>query len=481
MRQGRTGRVLMLFVIFINAAVMLFVALLMSINALVYRETAGIFELSFWLSGVTGLALLLATMNAPRELRRGQTFLLTSSVWFTAAATGALPLLIWGLGPADAIFEAVSGITTTGSTVMSGLDDTPHGILMWRAVLQVLGGIGFVVTGMALLPILRVGGMQLFRTESSDKGARELATATGYAAATMAVYFGLIALCGLTYHLGGMSAFDAAVHALTTLSTGGFSNYDASFGHFTSPFLQWAGTFFMLAGGLPFAWYMRIYTRRTLRSEQVRMMLLSLAVVISAMTIWMVLANGFALWTALRLVAFNVISVVTTTGYATTDYLTWGPVMAVAFFLLTPVGGCTGSTAGGAKAMRWIIIFRALGERIRLMYYPHSVAVMRYEGRPVSDDVVSGVMSFFAFYFGTVAVLAIILSLSGLDLSTAVSGALTAVANVGPGVGDIIGPAGNFETLSGFDKLVLSFGMFAGRLEMLTLFVLLVPAFWREI
>lgn len=471
----------MRFVLFMNALVLGFIAALMGLDALFYRATAHVFGPAFVLAGTLAALLALATANAPRELNRAQTFVLTASVWLTAAVAGALPLMLWGLSPVDAFFEAMSGVTTTGSTVMSGLDATPRGILLWRGVLQALGGIGFVVTAMALLPILRVGGMQLFRTESSDTGAREISTATGYAAATLGVYFGLIVACALAYDLGGMSGFDAAVHAMTTLSTGGYANYDASFGHFEAPFLQWAATFFMLAGGLPMVWYMRIQTRHTLRSEQVRMMLISVGLIIGAMTLWMIWANGRAPAEALRLVAFNVVSVVTTTGYATDDYLTWGPLAAVVFFLLTPVGGCTGSTAGGAKAMRWIIIFRALVARIRRIHYPHSVGRLRYEGQPLGDDVVASVMAFFAFYFGTVAALAVVLTINGLDLSTAVSGALTAVANVGPGVGEIIGPAGNFASLGDLDKLALAFGMFAGRLEMLTLFVLFLPRFWRSL
>lgn len=468
------------FVIFVNGAVILFAAALMGLVALIFPATAPVFGLAFGLAGTFGLLFALATFGRFGEVRRVHTFLLTSSVWLSAALTGALPLWLWGLSPIDAIFEAMSGITTTGSTVMSGLDETPKGILLWRALLQAMGGVGFVVTGMALLPILRVGGMQLFRTESSDKGEKELRSATGFAVATLGIYLALIALAAITYTIGGMSFFDAITHAMTTLSTGGYSNYDASFGHFDSPFLQWAGTLFMLAGALPFVWYIRMYTRRVFRSEQVQAMVASLAVTILALSLWMMVARDENLFDALRLVAFNVVSVVTTTGYATDDYTAWGPVAAVVFFLLIPVGGCTGSTAGGAKSMRWIIFARLTFERIRSIHSPHRVSVTRFEGRAVSDDVLAGVMSFFFFYIATVAGIALALGLSGLDIATAVSGSFTAVANVGPGVGAVIGPAGNFSTLTGFEKSMLVFGMYAGRLEMLTVFVLFTPTFWRE-
>ncbi|GKY88765.1 TrkH family potassium uptake protein [Sinisalibacter aestuarii] len=468
-------------VIFVNGAVILFAAVLMAADAALFPATAGVFLTAAVLAGAVGLFVMIATRSAKARLDRLHAFLLTASIWLVAGLVGALPLWVWALDPVDAIFEAMSGITTTGSTVMSGLDDTPRGILFWRALLQLLGGVGFVVTGMALLPMLRVGGMQLYRTESSEKGEKELRTAAAYALATLTIYLGLVLLAAITYWAGGMSPFDATTHAMTTLSTGGYSNYDASFGHFTSPFLQWSATLFMLAGGLPFVWYIRVYTRRTFHSEQVTAFLGSVAVVILLLTVWLAWADAVPLAVALRLVAFNVVSVVTTTGYATADYLTWGPVFAVAFFVLTPVGGCTGSTAGGAKAMRWLILFRAVKDRVRAINLPHGVFVTRYEGRAVSDDVLSGVVSFFFFYVLTVGVVAIILDFEGLDTLTALSAALTAVANVGPGVGEIVGPAGNFATLPDFAKSVLAFAMYAGRLEMLTVFVLFTPAFWRAL
>lgn len=469
------------FVVFANGIVILFSAVLMGIDALVFPDTAGVFGRSCVLAGTLGGVLVIAASSSSAELHRIKTFLLTSSVWLTAALIGALPLHLWALSPVDALFEAMSGVTTTGSTVMTGLDTTPKGILMWRAILQALGGVGFIVTGMALLPILRVGGMQLFRTESSDRGEKELRNAAFFAGATLSIYLGLLVLCSVTYMLGGMSFFDGVTHAMTTLSTGGYSNYDASFGHFKSPFLQWAGTGFMLLGALPFAWYIRVYSRGTYRSEQVTLMLWSLGIVIAVLTLWMIATRDVSALAALRLVAFNVVSVVTTTGYATDDYTGWGSFAVIAFFMLTAVGGCTGSTAGGAKAMRWILFARSVVARVKQIHHPHGVFVIRYEGRVVSDEALNGVLSFFIFYFLTVAGLAVLLDLAGLDFSTAVSGALTAVANVGPGVGGIIGPAGNFASLNDLSKGLLAFGMYLGRLEMVTVFVLLTPAFWREV
>ncbi|WP_353473140.1 TrkH family potassium uptake protein [Salipiger sp. H15] len=471
----------MSFIYFINGLVCLFFAVLMVPVAILFPDTGATFVMSAALVGMVGGGVSLSTWSDFQEQNRLLGFLLTSSVWVTAAVAGAVPLWMWGLSPVDALFEAMSGITTTGSTVMSGLDQTPRGIIMWRALLQGVGGVGFIVTGIAMLPLLQVGGMQLFRTESSDKGEKELKNAAAFASATLRIYLGLIALCAFVYFLGGMSVFDAVTHAMTTLSTGGYSGYDASFGHFTSPFLQWAGTIFMLLGSLPFAWYLRIALRGAFRSEQVEAMLKSLALVITVMTVWLVLDEGMAPFEAATAVAFNVVSVVTTTGYATTDYTLWGPFAAVAFFILTAVGGCTGSTAGGAKAMRWLLFARALKAKMQTIRAPHAVTAIRYEGARVDDDVMKGVISFMMFYGLTFGTFTVALDFFGLDFETSASGALTALANVGPGVGSIIGPAGNFATLSDPVKLILSFAMYLGRLEMITVYVLLTPLFWREV
>jgi trk system potassium uptake protein len=468
------------FVIFINATLLIAMGGLMGIVSLLFPDTRSVFLSSGLAIALAGGFVLLSISNRLQGFRTLHAFLLTGSIWISGAAAGAVPLWLWQLSPVDAFFESMSGITTTGSTVMTGLDGTPKGILLWRAILHGIGGIGFVVAGIAFLPILRVGGMQLFRTESSDRGDKEMASAAKLASATVWIYLSLIALCCAVYFAGGMTFFEAVCHALATLSTGGFSTSDASFGTFRSPFLEWTATVFMLAGAVPFAWYIRVLNKRVFASEQVRAFLIFLAVTIAVMTAWRVATSDSGLHDALRQSAFNIVSVVTTTGFMSTDYLTWGPFAVVVFFFLTTVGGCTGSTAGGAKMMRWIIFSRFFRTSVRAVHSPHSVALPHYEGRQVSADVLSGVMMFFTFYVLTIGVLAIVLGMLGLDVATAVSGAVTAVANVGPGVGPIIGPAGNFSTLPDSAKLVLSFGMYVGRLELVTVYVLLMTTFWRE-
>ena len=470
----------MRFVVFLNGLVLVFTSLLMLIVALFFPDTARIFGEAALLTGFFGTVLALSCVTSGTRIRHIHAFLLTSSVWITAALAGALPLYLWSLSPVDALFESMSGITTTGSTVMTGLDDTPKGILIWRSILQAMGGIGFIVTGIALLPFLKVGGMQLFRTESSDKGENELGNATRFAAATLFVYLSLIVLCFFVYLVGGMTVFDAILHALSTLSSGGYSSHDKSFGYFESPFLQWSATLFMLFAALPFAWFIRASRQRRFRSEQISFMLFSLAMVIVPLSVWVAFREEIPLTEALRHVSFSVISVVSTTGFATVDYTTWGPFAAAAFLGLTLVGGCTGSTSGGGKAMRWILVLRTIRQQIRKIRHPSAVTVLRYEDRPVSEDVVSGVISFFIFYAITIGFLSVLLSQMGLDISSAVSAAITSVANVGPGVGDVLGPSGNVASLNDMSKLALDFGMFVGRLEMLTVYVLLTPVFWRE-
>lgn len=463
-----------------NGLLVMAMSVLMALIAALYPDTRAVFLESATVSGFVGGLVVLALLNRPKEFSRLHSFLMTSTIWITGATMGAVPLWLWQLTPVDAFFESMSGITTTGSTVMVGLDTTPRGILLWRAVLQWLGGVGFIVAGIALLPILRVGGMQLFKTESSEKGEKEVASAARFANLTAFVYLGLTVTCAAVYLIGGMRPFDAIIHAMTTLSTGGYSTSDASFGQFHSPFLEWAATLFMMCGGLPFAWYMRLLTKGDPRSEQAFAFVLVFSVFVVLMTGWRVWTSGEPFWEVLRQVAFNAASVITTTGYATVDYTTWGAFAAAAFLVLTALGGCTGSTAGGAKMMRWVIVVKFLRVRYLKVRTPHAVMRTRYNGRVVEDDVVVGVMTFFVMYVLTVFGLAVVLDLYGLDVTTSFSGALTAVANVGPGIGDIIGPAGNFSSLPEGAKWWLAFGMYAGRLEMMTIFVLFTRVFWRE-
>jgi trk system potassium uptake protein len=444
--------------------------------------------LAFAVSGGSGLIcgtlMILSSYRAQITLSIHQAFFLTTSAWIGASAFGALPFFFSELDISytDAFFEAVSGLTTTGSTVLTGLDGMPAGILLWRSILQWVGGIGIIVMAVAILPYLRVGGMQLFRTESSDRSEKVLPGAAQIAAAIGRVYLLLTVLCIFAYWMCGMTVFEAVNHAMTTLSTGGYSTFDASLGHFQQPAIHWFATLFMLAGGLPFVLYIQAISRRNalfVFDSQVCVLLVFLMAVTGVLSVWLSVSQGYDFLVALRLVAFNVVSVVTTTGFATTDYTTWGPAAVMFFFLLTYIGGCTGSTSGGIKVFRFQVMYAAAQMQFRRLVHPHAVYIPRYHGHPLPEEVITSVATFVLLFLSSAVFLSVALGCLGLDFVTAVSGAATALANVGPGLGATIGPAGNFASLPDAAKWLLSAGMLLGRLEILTCLILFMPSFWR--
>ncbi len=417
-------------------------------------------------------------------LRQG--FLFTPLAWTTLVLFGALPLYISDYAQlkdsfTNAFFESMSGLTTTGATVIVGLDTAPPGILLWRALLQWLGGIGIIGVAIAILPALGVGGMQLFRTESSDRSEKVMPRVREIATAIVLIYVGLTVLCGVAYWLVAMTPFEALAHALTTVSTAGFSTSDSSMGHWNNPALHWLATLFMLSGAIPFVLYIRLFQgqRDALRNSQVCVFLGFLALVITGLAIWLVLTGRYGAADALHYAAFNVVSVVTTTGYATTDYSLWGNVAVGAFFGLMFVGGCTGSTSGGMKIFRFEVMARMLRSYFLRLLYPRGVFARVYAGRPLPDDVVASVVVFFTLYFICYSVLTVALMALDLDFLTSASAAAATLSNVGPGLGPIIGPAGNFSTLPDASKWLISFGMLLGRLELFSVLILFVPQFWR--
>jgi trk system potassium uptake protein TrkH len=439
--------------------------------------------------GVTTLfgALLATITYTPKpSLRARGAFVLTVFSWLTLSILSALPFLFEpiNLSITDALFEATSGITTTGATILTGLDDMPRGVLMWRALLQWIGGVGIIVTAMAVLPMLKVGGMQLFRLESSDMGEKILPRAASLAIGISLVYLTLTVLCFVGYMLTDMDWFDALAHAMTTLATGGYSTSDASMGGFMDNGADIVGVIFMLAGGMPFGVYLLMTTRgdwrAPLRDSQVRAFLMIVTCLIAIITMFLVVSDQFEFSRGLRLAAFNTVSIVTGTGFATTDYASWGPFAVTAFFAFMFIGGCAGSTACSIKIFRYQVAFEALRNYLFRMPRQHSVVPMRYGGRTLPPAVVYSVMSYFFVFFLTFVVTAILLSLLGLDTITAWSGAGSAVANVGPGLGEIIGPSGTYQDLPGSAKWVLLVAMIIGRLEIITALVLLTPAFWRS-
>ncbi|MDA7427487.1 TrkH family potassium uptake protein [Primorskyibacter aestuariivivens] len=433
---------------------------------------------------LSGGLIALACSNGVKEgLSIQQTFLLTTGVWLALPVFGALPFVIGETDAryVDAFFEAMSGLTTTGSTVFSGLDDMPKGLLLWRGLLQWLGGIGIIVVAMVFLPELRVGGMQIFRAEGFDTMGKILPRATQIASQISVIYVSLTLICALLYMLFGMEAFDASVHALTTIATGGFSTYDASFGAFTGP-LEYVAAIFMVLAALPFVRYVQLIngsTRPLFRDAQVRGFVLVLVLVVLSSAGFLMLRFGYGPEQALREALFNITSILTGTGYASVDYMGWGAMMVAVFFFLGLVGGCAGSTACSVKIFRYQLLFASIRVQLKRIRSPHGVFTPRYEGRPVSDDVLSSVMSFFVFFVVSMGILSVLLSATGLDFVTSISGAATALANVGPGLGDTIGPAGNFGALNDTAKWLLSAAMLIGRLELLAVYAILTVNFWR--
>ena len=440
--------------------------------------------LSALASAFTGLSLMaLSPTAAVFELDRRQGFLLTALAWTVLPAFGALPLVGYGLSFADAYFEAVSAMTTTGSTVMTGLDATAPSILLWRSLMQAIGGVGVIVLGIIMMPFLRVGGMQLFHTESSDKSEKIVARAFDLATWIFAIFTLLVFLCAGLYRALGMDWFDAVNHAMTTISTGGFSTHDASFGYFENKSMLWAATIFMLAGALPFVAFIR-FARGKFRDFandiQLRGFLVFLFVTIMLLAVTRSIRSDVAFDTALVDAAFNIVSVVTTTGYASEDYQLWGPFAVGMFFILTFVGGCSGSTAGGIKIYRFQILGRLAVANLTRIVSPNRVHPVLYHDRKVEDDVANSILSFLVVLLFSLIVSTFLLAWLGLDLTTALTGSATAIANVGPGLGDVIGPAGNFQSLPVGAKWILSFMMILGRLEFFTILVLFTPVFWRS-
>jgi len=422
--------------------------------------------------------------RVPEHLSLRHTFLLTVASWTVLTGVAALPFVFsaFNVGYVDAFFEAMSGITTTGATVLVGLDSASPGILLWRALLQWLGGIGVVVMGVAVLPVLRIGGMQLLRAEWSETSGKLLPRAAELAAMVARVYALLTALCWLALSVAGMPAFDAALHALTTLSTGGFSTSDASIAHFRSAAVEWTLVVFMLCGGTSFTLFIGLWhgrARALVSTSQLRDFLLIVAVAAFSIALWRLRISDVQTATAIRESVFTVVSIVTTTGFTTADYGAWGSFGVTGIFILMFIGGCTGSTAGGVKVYRFQILFESTRRQLLQLFNPHHVVVAKYDGRAIPAEVFQSVSSFLFLYFLTFAVLALALAALGLDLDTALSAAASAIGNVGPGIGPIVGPTGNFAPLPDAAKLLLAAGMLLGRLELWTVLVLLAPGFWR--
>lgn len=443
-----------------------------------------VFLQSAILTAVVGALVSLACANGVQErLSIQQTFLLTTGVWLLLPVFGALPFVLGppGARVVDAFFEAMSGLTTTGSTVFTELEKLPKGVLLWRSMLQWFGGVGIIVVAMVFLPELRVGGMQIFRSEAFEMDGKILPRAAQIASRISGVYLILTAACYMMFLVVGMGTFDALSHALTTVSTGGFSTYDASFGTFQGP-AEYVASVFMILASLPFVRYVQIMAgtaRPILQDSQIRTYLAIIATLVAVITVYRIVANGDHLEHSFREAIFNVTSIISGTGYASVDYQLWGAFPIALFFFIGLIGGCAGSTSCSIKVFRFQLLFASIRAQIGKIHSPHGIFTPRYEGRPVGEDVLSSVMVFFVAFVLSLGGVAVLLGATGLDMITSVSGAATALGNIGPGLGPIIGPSGNFTSLSDTAKWILSFAMLLGRLELMVVFAILTFGFWR--
>ncbi|GJL85370.1 MAG: Trk system potassium uptake protein [Micavibrio sp.] len=430
-----------------------------------------------------GGSLVLSNAGKTFSISIRQAFLLTVLSWLSLATFAALPFCLSELEMSytDAFFEAMSGITTTGSTVIVGLDSAPPGILLWRAILQWLGGIGIIVMALSVLPFLKVGGMQLFRTESSESE-KALPRAAQLASSIGILYLGLTVLCAAAYMFTGLGTFDAVAHAMTTIATGGFSTFDSSFANYDRAWTELVAIIFMILGSLPFVLYLKAVRgnlKPLLNDSQVRWFLSIVTLAIIVTVSYLVFQADTPFLEALRRATFNVVSIITGTGYSNGDYNLWGGFAVSMFFFLMVVGGCAGSTTCGIKIFRFQVLYAISSVQVKKLLHPHGVFIPHYNGNPIPKDVPISVMSFFFLYALCFSVLAIALSYVGLGFLEAMSGAVTSISNVGPGLGEI-GPGGTFKHLPDSAKWILSAGMLLGRLELFTVLVLLSPHFWKH-
>ena len=472
---------------FINGILLFVLAVAMLIPASVdllagHREWQ-VFLASSSLSAFVGGALVISSRSGWSGFSLRQAFVMTNLAWLVIALFSALPFAFseLKLSFTDSFFEAMSGITTTGSTVIVGLDQAPPGILLWRAILQWLGGIGIIVMAVAILPILQVGGMQLFRVEAFEAD-KVLPRAAQIAGGITFIYVGLTALAALVLWLLGMTELEAVAHAMTSIATGGFSTSDDSIGHFKSEAIDWCISLFMVLGSLPFLLYLRAlrgHLGDLLRDSQVRFFFAVLIVAILVVSLWLWRQGYMDPWSALRYSTFNVISIMTGTGYASADFGQWGGFALTMLFLLMFVGGCAGSTTCGIKIFRFQVLYATAKVQLQRLIQPNGVFVPHFNRRPIPEAAASSVMGFFFLFVTCFGLLAAGLGFIGLDFRTAISGAASAIANVGPGLSDAIGPSATFAELPDEAKWLLSAGMLLGRLELFTVLVLFSRSFWR--
>ena len=452
----------------------------------IYDEKNSAFLSAASVTAFIGILLVLTNLEENKKLNLQQAFLLTTLSWLSIAIFGCIPFLLseLNLSFVDAFFESMSGITTTGSTIITNLDNAPKSFLIWRAILQWLGGIGVIVMAITILPLLNIGGMQLFRMESSDTTEKILPRTREVTLIISLIYLTLTFACGIAYWLVGMNIFDSIAHSMTTIATGGFSTYSSSIGHFQNPKIEIIAIIFIVLGSIPFIAYLKFVKgdkKVFLKDTQIKGLVYILIISVLLMFFYLMLSNNdYSFAENLRISTFNVVSILSGTGYVTTDFSLWGKFPLVFFLFLMFVGGCAGSTTCGIKIFRFQILGHFIINQIKKLVYPHGVFSTKYNNEKISNTFIYSIMTFVFLYFFIFFILAALLSINGLDFITAISGSASAISNVGPGLGDVIGPNGNFSDLPNFSKLSLSLGMLLGRLELFAVLVLFFPSFWKN-
>ena len=457
----------------------------MAIDLIYQNSDWKIFMFSSILTFFIGLVLYSSFKSQKNIINLRQAFVLTVLSWIIIAFFSSLPFIFSSssLDFTDAFFESISGITTTGATVITQLDNLPEGILIWRSFLQWFGGIGIIVLAVAILPTLQIGGMQLLHMEHDDPYEKTLPKVGQFVFEIFLIYLLLTFICATCYFIAGMSKFDSVSHAMTTISTGGFSTHDSSFGSFNSASIEWISVLFMMLGSLPFVVYLKTIHggwRSFFIDDQIKLFFTLIVVTVGITTIWLSFNSSENYLYLFRIATFNITSIFTGTGYSSSDFSLWGGFGLIIMFVIMFIGGCAGSTTGGVKIFRLQLLFGAAQVQIKKLIHPHGVFVTSFNQKSVAEDTFNSVMGFFFMYILIFILAAILLSFLGLDFLTAISASASAISNVGPGLGDVIGPSGNYSTIPTQGKWILSITMLVGRLEIFTFLVLLSVAFWKR-
>jgi len=449
----------------------------------IYYELDSSFLAASIITIIFGTLFFLSNIDHDKKLNLQQAFLLTALSWLSIAIFGSLPFIFSSVefSFTNAFFESMSGITTTGSTIIPNLENMPKAILLWRAILQWLGGIGIIVMAITLMPIMNVGGMQLFKISNNDSSEKILPKSKEIALRLIYIYSGLTAMCALSYKILGMNIFDSLTHSMTTIATGGFSNYNESIGFFDNIYIEISAMIFIILGSLPFIAYIKFLSgnRKIFFSDiQIKTFIKIILISIIILSTYLIINNSAQM--NFRSIFFNIISILTGTGYVNAQFDNWGGFPVILFLVLMFIGGCAGSTTCGIKIFRIQILYSFISNQLKKIIYPKGIFILKYDKHPVDNKFVASIISFIFMYLVIFFMITALLALTGLDFITSISGAATSISNVGPGLGSIIGPNGNFSLLPDISKWILTIGMILGRLELFAILVLFLPSFWRN-